>query len=137
MAEWGIISTVLIIAVLALRRCCQGKIPHGLIYGLWLVVLVRLLVPVTPVESSFSILNYLPQWEKSSLDEDVGKGNDKATKNYRLEKNVYLTDELVRTSAEENVRDYGELRQDRIFHGITAPCHKSAICGYTQSPCVG
>lgn len=114
MAEWGIISTVLIIAVLALRRCCQGKIPHGLIYGLWLVVLVRLLVPVTPVESAFSILNYLPQWEKNSLDEDVGKGNDKATKNYQLEKNVYLTDELVRTSAAANISDYGELRQEPV-----------------------
>ncbi len=114
MAEWGIISTVLIVAVLALRRCCQGKIPHRLIYGLWLVVLVRLLVPVTPVESAFSILNYLPQWEKTSLDEDVDKGNDKATKNDQLEKNVYLTDELVRTSAEANVRDYGELRQEPV-----------------------
>lgn len=83
MVEWGIISTVLILTVLIIRRCCRGKIPHGVIYGLWLVVLVRLLVPVTPVESSFSILNFLPkQWEEQDFGEKAVKGNSG-------ERNVY------------------------------------------------
>lgn len=114
MTEWGIISTVLIIAVLALRRCCQGKLPHRLIYGLWLVVLVRLLVPVTPVESSFSILNFLPRWEKQSFDEDVVKGNDKEIINEQLEKNVYLTDELVRTSVTANIGGKEEVLREPV-----------------------
>ncbi|MCM1468362.1 MAG: hypothetical protein NC086_09455, partial [Alistipes sp.] len=82
MAEWEIISTVLILTVLVIRKCCKGKIPHRLLYGLWLVALIRLLIPVTPVESSFSVLNFLPeQWEKQGFDEKVIKGND--------EENIY------------------------------------------------
>lgn len=114
MVEWTIISTVLILTVLVIRRCCIGKIPHGLIYGLWFVVLVRLLVPVTPVESSFSILNFIPQWKVSGFDEDVVKGNNEETKVNLLEKNIYLTDELVRTSLAENVGDKGEQRQEPV-----------------------
>lgn len=71
MAEWEILSAILILAVVLVRKCCKGKISYGLQYGLWLVVLVRLLIPVTPVESSFSILNFLPQqWQRTDFDED-------------------------------------------------------------------
>lgn len=76
MMEWGIISTVLILAIIVVRRCCKGKIPCGLQYGLWLLVLVRLLVPVTPIESSLSILNFIPRWEENSSDEDTKDGKE-------------------------------------------------------------
>jgi len=44
--EWVVISTLLILAVTALRALLGKRVSAGLRYGLWAVVLVRLLVPV-------------------------------------------------------------------------------------------
>ncbi len=119
MIEWGIMSTVLILAVLLVRRCFRGKIPRGLQYGLWLIVLVRLFVPVSFIESPLSILNYLSQWKENSLAEDVGNSDGEAEyfyepvytnipdvpvtekkpgNTYSLEKSSYLANEQVEVS---------------------------------------
>ena len=57
MIEWAITSSVLIFVVLALRRLLMGKISLRLQYGLWALVLVRLLVPVSFGATAVSILN--------------------------------------------------------------------------------
>ena len=44
--EWILSSCLLILAVLLLRKTLGSKISAGLRYALWLVVLLRLLVPV-------------------------------------------------------------------------------------------
>ena len=44
MIEWAITSSVLILVVLTLRRLLMGKISLRLQYGLWALVLVRLLL---------------------------------------------------------------------------------------------
>ena len=49
-------SSVLILAVLALRHFGRGRLSRRLCYGLWLVVLLRLLVPVS-LPSPTSVLN--------------------------------------------------------------------------------
>ena len=57
MLEWAITSSVLIFVVLALRRLLMGKISLRLQYGLWALVLVRLLVPVSFGATAMSVLN--------------------------------------------------------------------------------
>ena len=57
MIEWAITSSVLILLVLVLRRLLMGKISLRLQYGLWALVLVRLLVPVSFGSTTVSILN--------------------------------------------------------------------------------
>lgn len=47
MLEWIASSCALILAVLLLRRLLRGRIGPGLQYALWLLVLVRLLLPVS------------------------------------------------------------------------------------------
>ncbi len=47
MLEWIISSSLLILIVLFLRAVLGKRISAGLQYGLWSVVLARLLVPVT------------------------------------------------------------------------------------------
>ena len=59
MSEWIISSSVLIVLVIALRHVLRGKISLRLQYALWLVVLVRLLMPVSIADSSFSIASFL------------------------------------------------------------------------------
>ena len=47
MVEWMISSSVLIVLVTAMRYFFRGKLPMRAWYGLWLVVALRLLVPVS------------------------------------------------------------------------------------------
>ena len=60
MIEWIVTSSVLIGMVIGLRFLTKGRIPMGLRYGLWVLVLVRLLIPVS-IPSSISIMNLLPE----------------------------------------------------------------------------
>ena len=54
-------SSVLILALSAMRLALRGKISPRLQYGLWLLVAVRLLVPVSIGESRASVMNYVPE----------------------------------------------------------------------------
>lgn len=53
--QWFVTSSVLILAVLFLRRLLGRRISPRVKYALWAVVLVRLLVPVSPFPSLFSL----------------------------------------------------------------------------------
>lgn len=57
MMEWIISSSVLILGVVLLRRVLRGKLSLRLQYALWLVVLVRLLCPVSFFQSGLSVQN--------------------------------------------------------------------------------
>ena len=57
MIQWIVTSCVLILAVLGLRFVLKGRISLGLQYALWLLVAVRLLVPLTFGESNLSAAN--------------------------------------------------------------------------------
>ena len=63
MTEWIITSSLLILIVLLVRRLFRGKLSLRLRYALWLVVLVRLLIPGTVFHTGLSVLNYLPRTE--------------------------------------------------------------------------
>ncbi|MDE5939849.1 MAG: M56 family metallopeptidase [Lachnospiraceae bacterium] len=58
--ETFVTSTVLIIGIFCLRKLTFGKISMRLRYGLWLLVVVRLLVPLSVGTSAFSVMNLLP-----------------------------------------------------------------------------
>lgn len=53
-------STVLIAGIFCLRKLTLGKISMRLRYGLWLLVAVRLLLPLSVGTSAFSVMNLLP-----------------------------------------------------------------------------
>lgn len=57
MIEWAVTSSVLILVVLALRRLLMGRMSLRLQYGLWALVLVRLLLPVSLGATEWSVLN--------------------------------------------------------------------------------
>ena len=57
MLEWIASSFALILAVLLLRRLLRGRIGPGLQYALWLLVLVRLLLPVSFGAARVSVQN--------------------------------------------------------------------------------
>ena len=57
MTQWIVTSCVLILAVLGLRFILKGRVSLRLQYALWLLVAVRLLVPLTFGESNISAAN--------------------------------------------------------------------------------
>lgn len=57
--NWVITSSILIVIILVIRFLLKGKISLRLQYGLWLLVLVRLLVPFSFGETVMSIHNWL------------------------------------------------------------------------------
>lgn len=57
MLAWIITSSVAITSVLLVRRIFKGKISANMQYGLWLLVLIRLLIPVNFIDTDVSILN--------------------------------------------------------------------------------
>ncbi len=69
MIEWIVTSSILILVVLGLRFILKGKISLRLQYGLWILVLLRLLIPFS-VDSRISIMNFIP--EPEALEQTVG-----------------------------------------------------------------
>lgn len=57
MTEWIVTSTVLAALVIAARYALRGKISLRLQYGLWLLVLARLLIPVSFGGTAVSVAN--------------------------------------------------------------------------------
>ncbi len=60
MEEIIITSSVLIIMIFILRRLTMGKISMRLRYALWLLVAVRLVLPVSVGNSPISVMNLMP-----------------------------------------------------------------------------
>ena len=59
MTEILVSSTVLILALAALRLLLRGRISPRLQYALWLLVALRLLLPGTLMKSPVSVMNSL------------------------------------------------------------------------------
>ncbi len=77
MTNWIITSSVLILIMIAARKILKGHISPLLQYALWLIVLVRLVVPFNPLESSISVLNAVPT--SLSAASDVTKNTENLT----------------------------------------------------------
>ena len=57
MIEWVVSSCILILAVIALRYLLRGRISLRLQYALWLLVLARLLLPVSFGSTDISVMS--------------------------------------------------------------------------------
>ena len=81
MMQWIVSSSVLILVVIALRYVLRGKLSLRMQYALWLLVLVRLLVPVNFGASDLSVMNAVPERaptvQQGTYKQDiVGERND-------------------------------------------------------------
>lgn len=100
MISWTMASSILILTIILLRRMCKGKISLRWQYAVWLLVAVRLLVPVQPGANSFGIENLMiglsgQLQEKSGIqiseqwtsDEDYAGFYDEVLETYTNQKN--------------------------------------------------
>ena len=79
MSNWILSSSVLIAAILAVRRIFRGRISPRLQYALWLLVLLRLLLPVNFGRSAASVMNYLPAGEAQVLAQSLTESGNVST----------------------------------------------------------
>jgi len=61
MTLWILSSSVLILIVATMRILLRGKVAPGLQYALWLLVLIRLLIPGNLARTPLSIANLIPE----------------------------------------------------------------------------
>ncbi len=73
MINWIVTSSILIVVVIVLRGLLKGRISLWLQYALWVLVLLRLLIPVNVGSSILSVVNTL---EKTTLVQDVESVRD-------------------------------------------------------------
>ena len=64
-----IISSLVIIFVLLIGTLFENKISACLKYSLWLLVVVKLLLPIPGFESRFHIMNFIESYEELLSDE--------------------------------------------------------------------
>ena len=69
--EWLVSSAVLLALLIGLRFLLKGRVSLRLQYALWLVALVRLLLPVSLGGTAISVLNGLPQTERPAAAQAV------------------------------------------------------------------
>lgn len=58
---WMLESSLLVLMIAGIRKMFSGKIPHALTYALWLIVLLRFLVPVNVISTPVSVANLVSQ----------------------------------------------------------------------------
>lgn len=56
---WLIESSLLVLMIFGIRKIFSGKISHAGIYALWLVVLIRFMIPVNFISTPFSVANLM------------------------------------------------------------------------------
>ena len=78
MLEWIASSCALILAVLLLRRLLRGRIGPGLQYALWLLVLARLLLPVSFGAARVSVQNLVRDADERAASQVVTYVNQTA-----------------------------------------------------------
>ena len=74
MNDWLISTSALILCVLLLRTLFRGKISHRILYALWLVVVIRLLLPFPLAGSAWSaasLFGKIPENRISQTMEEV------------------------------------------------------------------
>lgn len=58
---WLIESSLLVLMIFGIRKIFSGRIPHAGIYALWLVILVRFMIPVNFISTPVSVANLIEE----------------------------------------------------------------------------
>lgn len=105
MTEWIITSCVLIAMILGVRFLLKDRISGRLRYGLWLLVLIRLLIPFS-LPSDMSVMNLLP--EKTPEQVTVGYVGYELPDTAVAEPNPDLPPDLWQAIYEDNLQEYNQ-----------------------------
>lgn len=70
--EWMLESSLLVLMVLGIRKIFMGKVHYAAIYSLWIIVLLRFMIPVNFISTPVSVANLfeksLSTWDHTKAD---------------------------------------------------------------------
>lgn len=115
MIEQIITESILIIAILILSVLLEKRVNPCIKYALWILVAVKLLIPLPEFESNISIMNIVNRMEKSGVgyfnDEvsaEKGSINAVLAKDIQKENNTYGFNENQSSVVESGLHAYGQ-----------------------------
>lgn len=77
---WMLESSLLVLMLLGIRKAFMGRIRYAGIYALWLVILVRFMIPVNMISTPFSVGNVFSRavscWSKGGVSEQPGNAGE-------------------------------------------------------------
>lgn len=108
MIQWIIASSCLILMMLIIRRMFSGKISARLQYALWLLVVVRLLIPVNLGNSVLSIENFTNQLRMQKYQEENFEQKEFSENTYKSSDRIKVFDSIeeITVSDHTNVHLY-------------------------------
>lgn len=78
--EWILESSLLVLMVLGIRKIFMGKVRYAAIYSLWIVVMLRFMIPVNLISTPVSVANLfeksLSVWDQFGAVEEGQKAGD-------------------------------------------------------------
>lgn len=104
--EWIVSSSVLILAAALLRRLLRGKISPRLQYAVWLIVLLRLLVPLNIGSAKVSVQNVVHEADTKISEQVVTYVNYELPDISISEPDPALPEAERETQYEQNVAEY-------------------------------
>ena len=126
MKETVLTSAILILAILAVRQLFQSRISRRLVYGIWLLVALRLLVPVQFGNFQFSVLNPVAPVERAltEISRNPVSGPSEEEVYSQIVQNYIRQDTSVFTPEVQeeiqNAVDSGAQTPEEIYDRITA-----------------
>lgn len=103
---WLIESSLLIMLIFGIRRLFMGKIPYVAVYALWLVVLVRFLIPVNFISTPVSVANLVSEavfGDENARDDGANLKTVPGEEKETVQTPVYPIGEGMEKSAVEDV----------------------------------
>ena len=114
-----ITSSLVIIFVLLIGTLFENKISACLKYSLWLLVVIKLLVPVPGFESQFHIMNFI-----ESCAEAISNSLEKATEDNLLHEDLGTVDKNINNETNHTVVDdlenysYAETKENQKLQAV-------------------
>ena len=138
MIQWVITSSLFILVIVILRYALKGKISLRLQYALWILVLIRLLVPVSFGNSRVSVMNLIDKYEVRHTANGIGTTGLVSNTDVQVPGSYYdkLEDNYKTTSTEVSLHavDNEKLQEsekslpkERIFQAKIAGSHLYAL----------
>ena len=82
--EWMLESSLLVIMILGIRRIFIGRIRYSAIYSLWLIVLLRFIIPFNFIPAPINIGNVFSDIIMSGITADIGYDSGKTDNLYGI-----------------------------------------------------
>ena len=129
-------SSVLILALALLRILLRGKISPRLQFALWLLVAVRLLVPVSIGQSAASVMNYVPEQQMSEILEDASIPAQVPQQVTALPvEGAAFTDEVLPAEASQTATEAPTVKPEkRVMKSMTSRFASLAIKALCETP---